>query len=689
MKRTSLLPQRPPAPVFCLSTVPAHSERLRASLTNRELRSFGRINDLAKALRGQRDALLLLWSDALPSPGEISAVIAEIERQVGMPPRWICLAPDNGIQLRLEALRAGCLRFFAGAIDAAVIATAIEDLPKVAEADGARVLVVDDSQVDAMRTAGILERAGFAAKYLTDELEIIETLADFKPELILLDLNMPRASGAELAAIIRDQAPHLLTPIVYLSGESDVETQRRALQRGGDEFLNKPVPAKTLIETVAHRLARRRSVEQRLQVDQGADPVTGLPNRYAFLQDLKQALADPAIHRPCNGLIFFALEQGDLIAKAIGVGGGDVLMGQAGALLRELLQTGDQAARFGIYSFMVLARRDDGDALTAFAEQLHRRFGERAIDLVTARARMSVAVGIAPLDEVPVDALTLVPRAESAYRAALKSTGRHLARYTRAGAATADDVRSVWARRLDEALQTQTLPVGYQALLALDDGDRVIERYYCEPDFEDLGVPQPSVGQGLAALVGDLCDRVDRCTLDRVMQAQAERRSSGSHCRIWVRQCMRSLRSKEWVLWLGSRRDALKLRKARITLVLGQDDLLANLTVAGAIFPILKGMRIAICIEDYSDDAMARSLLDDYPIRWVMPTQAMVDGNINRLCELVSFVHARRARVIAGGVNDPAGLSRAWSSGADLVRGAFVQPPQSSMNYDFGGAGGD
>jgi CheY-like chemotaxis protein len=71
-------------------------------------------------------------------------------------------------------------------------------------------------------------------------------------------MNMPGASGQELARVIRQQDAYLSIPIVFLSAESDVGRQREAMSTGGDEFLQKPIEPEHLISAVRSRVIRYR-----------------------------------------------------------------------------------------------------------------------------------------------------------------------------------------------------------------------------------------------------------------------------------------------------------------------------------------------------------------------------------------------------------------------------------------------
>jgi CheY-like chemotaxis protein len=66
---------------------------------------------------------------------------------------------------------------------------------------------------------------------------VLESLKSLKPDLILIDLHMPLANGAELTALIREHPAFTYLPIVFLSGENDPDVRFDAINSGGDDFL--------------------------------------------------------------------------------------------------------------------------------------------------------------------------------------------------------------------------------------------------------------------------------------------------------------------------------------------------------------------------------------------------------------------------------------------------------------------
>jgi DNA-binding response OmpR family regulator len=128
------------------------------------------------------------------------------------------------------------------------------------------VLVVDDQPVAALFAARVLESAGMLTERVGDPLAVLDALDAFVPDLVLMDLHMPGASGIELTRIIREQDRFADLPIVFLSAELDAEQQMAALRVGGDDFLAKPVAPDHLVACVRQRLARARERARRQAV---------------------------------------------------------------------------------------------------------------------------------------------------------------------------------------------------------------------------------------------------------------------------------------------------------------------------------------------------------------------------------------------------------------------------------------
>jgi CheY-like chemotaxis protein len=104
-----------------------------------------------------------------------------------------------------------------------------------------RVLIVDDNRDAADSLALLLESPVTEVRVAYDGLAALEALADFKPEVVVLDLGMPGMNGYETARRIREQPQGLDLPLIALTGWGQDADRRRRRRAGFDHHCVKPV----------------------------------------------------------------------------------------------------------------------------------------------------------------------------------------------------------------------------------------------------------------------------------------------------------------------------------------------------------------------------------------------------------------------------------------------------------------
>jgi response regulator RpfG family c-di-GMP phosphodiesterase len=127
-----------------------------------------------------------------------------------------------------------------------------------------RILVVDDEEANVRLLEKILARAGYDQVHgLTDPTEIPERIAEFPPDLILLDLHMPRVDGfAVLDALRRHVRSDAYLPVLVLTADVSPDAKRRALSLGAKDFLTKPFDVEEVVLRVRNMLETRRLHKQ-------------------------------------------------------------------------------------------------------------------------------------------------------------------------------------------------------------------------------------------------------------------------------------------------------------------------------------------------------------------------------------------------------------------------------------------
>jgi diguanylate cyclase (GGDEF)-like protein len=139
--------------------------------------------------------------------------------------------------------------------------------------EGSRVLVVDDDVLITRGLATLLKRRGIAVTILNDPLQFWSVLDDTKPNLVMLDFEMPKLSGTELCRVVRNDRRWSELPVVFLTGHTDQDSIHRVFAAGADDYVGKPFVAAELMMRIESRLIGVKA--RRAPAD--TDPVTGLP----------------------------------------------------------------------------------------------------------------------------------------------------------------------------------------------------------------------------------------------------------------------------------------------------------------------------------------------------------------------------------------------------------------------------
>ena len=133
----------------------------------------------------------------------------------------------------------------------------------------ARILVVDDEADINTILSVTLRRAGYEVISAADGLEALEVIHLHAPDLILLDVMMPRADGLEALRRIREHGPTAHTPVIMLTAKGALADKMKGFDRGADDYVAKPFePAEILarVQALLKRTAKSRVVSPLLSV---------------------------------------------------------------------------------------------------------------------------------------------------------------------------------------------------------------------------------------------------------------------------------------------------------------------------------------------------------------------------------------------------------------------------------------
>jgi twitching motility two-component system response regulator PilG len=122
---------------------------------------------------------------------------------------------------------------------------------------GVRVMVIDDSNTIRRSAEIFLMQAGCQVILAENGFDALAKIADHQPDLIFVDIMMPRLDGYQTCALIKKNPQFSATPVVMLSSKDGLFDRARGRMVGSDEYLTKPFTKESLLKAVELHLAQR------------------------------------------------------------------------------------------------------------------------------------------------------------------------------------------------------------------------------------------------------------------------------------------------------------------------------------------------------------------------------------------------------------------------------------------------
>lgn len=358
------------------------------------------------------DALVM---DVMFPQGGLSgpeAMLTERDKRLADLP-VVFLSSRGDFAARLAAVRARSRAYLVKPVDVYILVNTLDAVARDESPRPYRILVVEDSDLLSAAFCRILEDAGMETRALLEPDRVLEALEDFNPDLVLTDLYMPACSGMELAAVIRQMEAWVGLPIVFLSGETDLDRQMQAMQRGGDDFLTKPVAPEHLVASVRQRARRHR----RLRAFMEHDSLTGLLKHSALKERLEVELARAARAGDPLAFAMIDLDHFKKVNDTHGHAAGDRVLRALARLLRERLRRTDIAGRYGGEEFALILPDTDGASAQRVLDEIRNNFALVEHGAGSGTFSVTLSAGVAAFPAIG-DAQEL---AEAADRALYKS----------------------------------------------------------------------------------------------------------------------------------------------------------------------------------------------------------------------------------------------------------------------------
>ena len=115
---------------------------------------------------------------------------------------------------------------------------------------GVKVLVIDDSKTIRRSAQNLLSKEGCDVITATDGFDALAKIADSRPEIIFVDIMMPRLDGYQTCALIKNNSEIKTTPVVMLSSKDGLFDKAKGRIVGSDRYITKPFSKEELLGTI-------------------------------------------------------------------------------------------------------------------------------------------------------------------------------------------------------------------------------------------------------------------------------------------------------------------------------------------------------------------------------------------------------------------------------------------------------
>ncbi|MBX9913658.1 MAG: diguanylate cyclase [Pseudomonadaceae bacterium] len=374
---------------------------------------------MLEAVNRQLPDVLIIDSQLEDDNPDGLAFARELLTQLPLPLPLLIISEQHDFDIRLRAVRIGVAGFFNKPVNFSALESRLDSIFAQQRGEPFRVLIIDDDLELSKRYRLVLDNAGMQVETLSQPEQIDRVMHSFNPEVVLLDVHMPLCSGPELAQIIRFNDAWLRVPIIYLSAETDISKQIKALLKAGDDFVTKPISDNSLVASVLARAQRARLLSNALS----RDSLTGLLKHADIKEQVAVEVERAARRGTSTCVVMLDLDNFKQVNDRYGHAVGDNVIRALSNLLRQRLRRVDSLGRYGGEEFTAVLPECSLEQAKRIIDEIRLRFAELPFIANETSFNVTFSAGIAQ-NSSQTTASQLIELADQALYAA-KAAGRN------------------------------------------------------------------------------------------------------------------------------------------------------------------------------------------------------------------------------------------------------------------------
>ncbi len=278
------------------------------------------------------------------------------------------------------------------------------------------ILIADDNPVSLRLLSEVLTKAGYRVAEVTNGEKALAVLPTIRPDLVLLDVDMPGLSGFEVCRRLKQDIHTSDIPVLFVTARNDKKDIITGFSAGGQDYVIKPYTRAELLARVQTHLSLRRT-QQELKASEARyrelsirDDLTGFYNTRYLYQTLQGQL-DMHRTRPLS-VIFMDIDNFKFVVDTYGHLNGSRTIAELADVVRSVLPEGCYGVSYGGDEFVIVLTGHDRRQGMRVAEAIRKAIEKtRFLTTMDLSIRITVSCGVATF---PADAQTLTDLLASA-----------------------------------------------------------------------------------------------------------------------------------------------------------------------------------------------------------------------------------------------------------------------------------
>jgi diguanylate cyclase (GGDEF)-like protein len=558
-----------------------------------------------------------------------------------------------------------------------------------------RVLIIDDDPDIHRLVNTFLSPSGIEIISKFDGKQVAQLIRQKKPNLILLDYQMPEVDGLQVLESIRADGSFDSIPVVFLTADGSASLLTRCFEAGAVDYIRKPFCRAELVARVRAVLERQHLLNH-LEYQALHDPLTGLANRDSISDRIQEIIdsGDPTL----AAVLYLDFDNFKVVNDSLGHNAGDLLLKQIGDRLKMIVRVQDSvgslsqsctASRLGGDEFVVVMENlPNPEKASAIANRLLSVLGGKYF-LNSHHTSSSVSIGAVVGLERYRTAEEALRDADTAMYAA-KSNGR-------SSFVVFDPAMHDLAKRrlavengLRRAIKDHELVLFYQPIIALDSGRINGLEALIRWQHPEHGLLTPDRFLDVAEQAGLMCE-IGRWVLNEASEQVVrwqKKLGDVAQVDIHVNLSRKQLANRQIITEVKQALSLHRLNPKCLHLEVTETEIMDDMQGASEILGELRKLGVQIDLDDFGTGQSSLACLHRLPIDVVKIDRSFVANLFdNQNCTLlvsamISFANALGMKTVAEGIETSAQLEAIQAMGSTYGQGYFFAKPMTAADVE-------